>query len=176
MASNEPKNEAQFLERESRLARDALQRLRGEMVESLVRTADVNAWVERYPWPSLGTAAAAGLSAGWILGRSFSKSADPGKVKAAESSAESAARAARAAEHAARHAKSAASAIHPASRLVSGLGTLVGAFGSVLATSAAQALGDALKATMRDAVQTEPPPADVSPLDPDESANGRSDE
>ena len=69
--TDEPRNEEEFLIRESRLAREALSQMRIEALESLGRTADVSAWAERYPWQSLGTAAVAGVGAGWTLGRTF---------------------------------------------------------------------------------------------------------
>src|SRR5215475_3096247 len=82
--SDEPANEEEFLDQEARLAREALQRTREDAMESLGRTADVSAWTERYPWQSLGTAAVAGLGAGWALGSAFLRSSSQDKAEPAE--------------------------------------------------------------------------------------------
>jgi hypothetical protein len=153
-----PRNEAEFLDRESRLAREALLRLRGEMLDSLGRTADVAAWTARYPWPSLATAAAAGIGAGWALGSTFGRKSSSDKTAPAsdQQTTESAATD----ESGAPHAPQTPPA---ASRLVSGLGTLTGALASAAFTAATEALTDVVKETMHDALHPDaPPPADAA--------------
>ncbi len=64
----ERQTEAEFLEHQAQLAREALQRVRGEVLQSIAHSADIRAWGQRYPWPTMGAAAAAGLGTGWALG------------------------------------------------------------------------------------------------------------
>jgi hypothetical protein len=56
--------EAEFLAEQSRLARQALGTVLGEIERNLLRSADVRAWAARYPWPTAATAAVAGVGAG----------------------------------------------------------------------------------------------------------------
>jgi len=155
--SDEPRNEEEFLDRESRLAREALTRVRMEALESLGRTADVSAWAERYPWQSLGTAAVAGVGAGWALGRTFhrksstSKSSHRSGGSAEENAAES--------DAAAAYSKPPGAAL----RLMRGLGTLTGALASAAFTAVAESLTEVVKDTVHDA------------LHPDQQASGEMD-
>ncbi|HTQ39390.1 MAG TPA: hypothetical protein VMJ32_10195 [Pirellulales bacterium] len=154
--SDECRTEAEFLEREARLAREALQRLRGEMFDSLKRTADAAAWTREYPWQSLGTAAIAGLGTGWALGSTFrrNRSADSsesaGQTEAVAESAE---------------------APSAASRLVGGLGTLTGALASAAFTAAAEAIKDIVTESVHNAIHPEP---DVN-APPDDDTNSPDD-
>lgn len=59
--------EADFLAEQSRLAKEALQTVLGEMKRNLARSADVRAWAERYPWPMAATAAGVGVGAGMAV-------------------------------------------------------------------------------------------------------------
>jgi len=56
--------QAAFLAEQSRLARQALGTVLGEIERNLLRSADVRAWAARYPWPTAATATVAGLGAG----------------------------------------------------------------------------------------------------------------
>jgi hypothetical protein len=146
---DEPRNADEFLQRESRLARESLRQLRGEVVDSLKRTADAAAWTREYPWQSLGTAAAAGLGTGWALGKTFwrNRSADSFEsTRPTEAAAES------------------AESPSAASRLVGGLGTLTGALASAAFTAAAEALKDAVTESVQSALHPEPE-LDTSPED-----------
>lgn len=144
--SDEPANEEEFLDQEARLAREALQRTREDALESLGRTADVSAWTKRYPWQSLGTAAVAGLGAGWALGSAFGRgsserSDEPGEdVPRADSESPE--------------------KPHATHRLVSGLGTLSGAIASAAFTALLEALRTTVKDSVHDAFNPEPPAQD----------------
>jgi hypothetical protein len=160
--TEEPRAEDEFLDRESRLARESLQRLRGEALESLSRSADVSAWTERYPWQSLGVAATAGLGAGWALGRTFSRKSsasvedqvDQGTIDGGSSES---------------------GRPHAAQRLMSGLGTLTGALASAAFTAAAESLTGVVKQTMRDAINPAEPNSDQAGSDDDPLPNDPAD-
>src|SRR5260221_8952023 len=62
--SSAPDAEAEFLSEQSRLARQALSTVLGEIERNLLRSADVRAWAARYPWPTAATATVAGVGAG----------------------------------------------------------------------------------------------------------------
>src|SRR5262245_32043106 len=126
--SSERQSEDEFLNRQSQLALGALVQMKDEAIASLRRTADLNAWTVRFPWASIGTAATTGLAAGWAIGRVFRRTpANAAAEAGAKEAAQQAADAAGEAEGHARRAKAAArAASHPAVRLMSGLGTLVG--------------------------------------------------
>ncbi len=141
--SEEPRNEAEFLDRESRLAREALRQLRNEMLDSLTRTADVDAWTRRYPWQSLGTAAIAGLGTGWALGKTFrGKPTSYEAVAAAESGNATVA--------------DATESPSATTRLLGGLGTLTGALASAAFTAAAEALKDMVTDSVHSALNPTP--------------------
>ena len=144
MTAGEPTNEAEFLQRESQLAKDSLRQIRGEIVDSLSRTADVNAWTARYPWPALGTAAAAGVATGWGLGRTLWNSRKKARSAAAESTE---------ADSNAAQPKSSAAA-----SLVGGLGTLAAAMASAVVAAAAEAVKDIVKEKMHETLNPEPVP------------------
>jgi hypothetical protein len=57
-------SEAEFLEREVTEAKADLQNALSGLKSGLTSSADLRAWVKRYPWAALGTAAAAGFAAG----------------------------------------------------------------------------------------------------------------
>jgi hypothetical protein len=160
--TEEPHTEDEFLDRESRLARESLQRLRGEALESLSRSADVSAWTERYPWQSLGVSAMAGLGAGWALGRTFSRKSsesvedqvDQGTIDGGSSES---------------------GRPHAAQRLMSGLGTLTGALASAAFTAAAESLTEVVKQTMRDAINPAEPHSDQAGSDDDPLPNDPAD-
>jgi hypothetical protein len=136
-----PRNEAELLERESRLAREALGQVRSEIFESLSRTADVGAWTSRFPWPALGTAAVAGVGVGWGLGRSLWRSRKTS-------------RAARTAGPAAPVSPS--EPTHATGRLIGGLGTLVGAFASAAVVAATEAVKEMVKEKVHETFHGEP--------------------
>src|SRR5436853_6882708 len=69
MSENEPLSEDEFLQREADLAKTALRRLQGEITNSLSRAVDVGGWTDEYPIPVIGSAAVAGVAAGWAMGR-----------------------------------------------------------------------------------------------------------
>jgi hypothetical protein len=147
--TEEPKTEDEFLDRESRLAREALVRLRHEALESLARTADIDAWAERYPWQSLGVAAAGGLGAGWAIGRTFRRKSAPSATSGENDAA-----------------IDRSTAPPAAHRLVSGLGTLTGVVASTAFTAAAEALTAIVKDTVHNALNPQvPPEADAVPDD-----------
>ncbi len=135
--------EDEYLQREARLATEALARLRGEITDSLRRSADVGAWTDTYPLPVIGTAAMAGLAAGWAMGHGLRKKKDSGdatddrKTSAASK-------------------QTTAAESHPAGRLVAGLGTLVGAFASAAVGAASQAFAGIIKDSLRDSFRPEP--------------------
>jgi hypothetical protein len=56
--------EAEFLAEQSKLARQAISTVLGEMERNLLRSADVRAWAARYPWPTAAAAVVAGAGAG----------------------------------------------------------------------------------------------------------------
>jgi hypothetical protein len=56
--------EAEFLAEQSRLAKQAIGQVIGEIEHNLARSADVRAWAARYPWPTVAAATAAGFGAG----------------------------------------------------------------------------------------------------------------
>jgi hypothetical protein len=160
--AEEPHNADEFLDRESRMAREALRQLRGEALESLSRSVDVNAWAERYPWQSLGVAATAGLGAGWALGRTFRRKpseADnrPTDYETDDMNASESARP------------------HAANRLMSGLGTLTGALASAAFTAAAESLTEVVKQTMRDAINPVEPNSNQAGSDDDSLPNDPAD-
>ncbi len=59
-----PQQEAEFLETQTRIAKEALATVLAEMKQNLAHSADVRAWANRYPWPTVATAAVAGAGAG----------------------------------------------------------------------------------------------------------------
>lgn len=138
-----PRSEAELLEHESQLARGAVQRLRHEIMQSLRRSADVKAWAVRFPWPTLGAAAVAGIGAGWAIGSATRRgtasdqsldesAADPSTIR-----------------------PEAEAAAHPTGRLVSGLGTLAGAVMSAAIGAATQAVSEVVKETIHDSLHPE---------------------
>jgi hypothetical protein len=147
MSSDKPLSEDEYLKREAQLAQAALRQLRGEITQSLVRTADLSAWTERYPWPAVGTAAVSGVAAGWALGRRLR-----GGSKSNAESPEAAGGAKD--REATENASSAETAAEPhvASRLVSGLGTFAGAITSAAVGAASEALVAVVKDTVRDSL------------------------
>jgi ElaB/YqjD/DUF883 family membrane-anchored ribosome-binding protein len=152
---DEPHNADEFLQRESRLARESLRQLRGEVLDSLKRTADAAAWTREYPWQSLGTAAVAGLGTGWALGKTFwrNRSADSVEsVQPTETGVES------------------TEAPSAASRLVGGLGTLTGALASAAVTAAAEAIKEIVTESVHSAIHPEPEPGmQVDDTPPDDA-------
>lgn len=146
--SEEPANEEEFLDQEARLAREALERTREDALESLGRTADVSAWTKRYPWQSLGTAAAAGLGAGWALGSAFGRSSSDSRVEPEEN------------EDVQRADSEPVEKPHATQRLVSGLGTLSGAIASAAFTALLEALRTSVKDTVHDAFKSPEPAAE----------------
>ncbi|HZZ28441.1 MAG TPA: hypothetical protein VFE46_10605 [Pirellulales bacterium] len=148
--SEEIKNPDEFLEHESQLARESLRRLKGEMLDSLKRTADAPAWTRRYPWPSLGTAAVVGLGTGWALGRTLwrkKSNVPPDDFDEAAMPTAS--------DQAAAYNEEKPSA---ASRLMGGLGTLTGALASAAVTAAAEAIKDMVTDSVQSALHPEPAP------------------
>jgi hypothetical protein len=151
--TDEPRNEEEFLIRESRLAREALSQMRIEALESLGRTADISAWAERYPWQSLGTAAVAGVGAGWTLGRTFRRrSSAASTVSSAQESVDNAS----------------APQTPAAYRLASGLGTLTGAVASAAFAALAESLTEVVKSTVHDAMN--PDVGTHDDVDPDDDS------
>ncbi len=144
-----PRGEGELLDHESHLARGALGRLRGEILESLKRSADVRAWAERFPWPTLGAAAVAGIGAGWAVGSATRRQTPEEEAAEAAEEIHSAAGLEVAAEH-------------PAGRLVSGLGTMVGTFASAAMGAATQAVVEAIKETIHESLHPEPEENDQS--------------
>jgi len=59
-----PRQEADFLIEQTRLAKLAIKTVLEEMEQNLARSADVRAWAARYPWPTVATAAVGGAAAG----------------------------------------------------------------------------------------------------------------
>ena len=149
---DEPRNEEEFLVRQSQAARDALGRLRGQWTESLKNTADLPAWTRAYPWPILGTTAVASVAAGWALGRTIRRSPKETIVEPVEGSGAS-----RAEEP------------HAAARLLGGLGTLAGLFGGAIASAASEAIADAVKNSLRDVLSSDAPKAQEAPDSQDTS-------
>ena len=145
MMSDEPKTEAEFLERESRLAKESLAQIRGEILESLSRTADVGAWTERYPWPALGTAAVAGVTTGWGMGRMLWRSRKPTQTAAAAEPTSTGSQAAQSSR-----------ATTATASLVGGLGTLVSAVASAVAVAAAEAVKDVVKEKVHETLNPTP--------------------
>ena len=144
MLSDEPKTEAEFLERESRLAKESLAQIRGEILESLSRTADVGAWTQRYPWPALGTAAVAGVTTGWGMGRMLWRSRKPTQAAATEPTSASS------------QAAPSSRATSATASLVGGLGTLVSAVASAVAVAAAEAVKDVVKEKVHETLNPTP--------------------
>lgn len=60
-ADGKKKTEAQFLADEASAARQAIEDTLSQMRETFKDGADLRAWIERYPWASLGASAAAGF-------------------------------------------------------------------------------------------------------------------
>jgi hypothetical protein len=145
MTADEPTNEAEFLLRESQLAKDSLQQVRGEIFDSLSRAADVNAWTARYPWPALGTAAAAGVATGWGLGRTLWRSR-----KTAPATATS--------ESTAADSFTTQPKYNAAASLVGGLGTLASALVSAVVVAATEAVTDVVKEKVHETLNPEPMP------------------
>ena len=56
--------EAEFLAEQTRLAKEAIGQVIGEIEHNLARSADVRAWAARYPWPTVAAATVAGFGAG----------------------------------------------------------------------------------------------------------------
>jgi hypothetical protein len=144
---NRKTDEAEFLDREIMLAKDALAKLKDETLDSMKRSADVAAWTQRYPWPSVGTAAAAGLGAGWVTGgavwgeKKAAKDLDGATVSPAYAQAES--------EPTRQHASA---------RMVGGLGTMVGALLSGIVGAATQSVAEVVRETVRETLKPEMPP------------------
>jgi hypothetical protein len=143
MSADEPTNEAEFLQRESQLAKDSLLQVRGEIFDSLSRTADVNAWTARYPWPALGTAAAAGVATGWGLGRTLWRSR-----KTAPATATS--------ESTTIDSSTTPPKYNAAASLVGGLGTLASAMASAVVAAATEAVTDIVKEKVHETLNPEP--------------------
>jgi hypothetical protein len=152
MPADEPKTEAEFLERESRMAREALLALRDKFTESLSRTPDVAAWTERYPWGSLGAAAASGLAAGVAVGKATHKSPPPA-VKPDQQGVEAHQLESSTAQAAAR----------PSSRLISGLGALASAAMSAATVAATQAISEIVKDSIHEAMNPDKDQATEEP-------------
>jgi hypothetical protein len=147
MSADEPKTEAELLERESKLARAALAGLREEITDSLRRTPDVAAWAKRYPWATLGTAAASGVAAGVAVGRAVRKSPEPSPAPPPPPPT------AASPEPAVAQAEP-----RPAGRLVSGLGTLASAAMSAAAVAATQAVTEIVKSSIHEAMHPDEKP------------------
>jgi hypothetical protein len=145
MMSDEPKTEAEFLERESRLAKESLAHVRGEILESLSRTADVSAWTQRYPWPALGTAAVAGVTTGWGMGRMLWRSRKPTQAAATAESAS-----------ANSYAAPSSRATSATASLLGSLGTLASAMASAVAVAAAEAVKDVVKEKVHETLNPTP--------------------
>lgn len=125
-------------------------------MDSLRRSGDVRAWAARYPWPTLGAAAVAGIGAGWALGSATRR--EPAEGQPADEAAADFSEQPQTAEEA-------GAGGNPAMRLVSGLGTFAGAFASAAIGAATQAIAEAIKETIHDSLH---PPATSE----DESATG----
>src|SRR5205085_6138184 len=111
---------------------------------------DVGGWTDEYPMPVIGSAAVAGVAAGWAMGRAArsgtktdgtSKQAPTGERNGADTTD---------------HVKQPHKEEHPATRLVSGLGTLAGAFASAVVGAASEAVVGVVKDTVRDSLRPEP--------------------
>jgi hypothetical protein len=139
-------NEAEFLDREIMLAKDALAKLRDETLDSFKRSADPAAWTERYPWPSLGTAAVAGVGAGWVAGKAIWGEKKPAKDSADDVIGPEDTR------------QSEPEKPHAAARMVGGLGTMVGALVSGVVGAATQSIVEVVKETVRETLKPEVPP------------------
>ncbi len=146
MSSDKPLTEDEYLQRESQLAQEALLRLRGEIQQSLVRSADLGAWTERFPLPVIGTAAVSGLAAGWALGCSLRGSKHEADVES--QLADGVGQATSDGSTTEQSGKS-----HPASWLIGGLGTLAGALASAAVGAASEAVVDVVKDTVRDTLR-----------------------
>jgi hypothetical protein len=147
MSAEEPKTEAELLERESKLARAALTGLREEIIDSLQRTPDVAAWTKRYPWATLGTAAASGLATGVAVGRAVRKSPEPSEPRPTTES-----------QPAGTGSAAPQATPPPAGRLVSGLGTLASAAMSAAAVAATQAVSEIVKSSIHEAMRADDKP------------------
>lgn len=139
-------SEAEFLDREIMLAKDALAKLRDETLDSLKRSADPVAWTERYPWPSLGTAAVAGVGAGWVAGRAMWGEKRPARDSADDVIAPEATR------------QTQPERPHAAARMVGGLGSMVGALVSGVVGAATQSIVEVVRETVRETLKPEMPP------------------
>jgi hypothetical protein len=60
-------SEADFLDREVAEAKSELQSAVAGLTSGLASSADLRAWVKRYPWAATGTAVAAGFAAGTAI-------------------------------------------------------------------------------------------------------------
>jgi len=148
--ANQKTSEAEFLDREILLAKEALAKLRDETLDSLKRSADPVAWTERYPWPSLGTAAVAGVGAGWVAGKAMWGEKRPAKDSADDVIGREGTR------------QSEPERPHAAARMVGGLGTMVGALVSGVVGAATQSIVEVVKETVRETLKPEVPPEPTS--------------
>jgi hypothetical protein len=144
--ANKKISEAEFLDREILLAKEALAKVRDETLDSLKRSADPLAWTEHYPWPSLGTAAVAGVGAGWVAGRAMWGEKRPAKDSADDVIGPDETR------------RSEPERPHAAARMVGGLGTMVGALVSGIVGAATQSIVEVVKETVRETLKPEMPP------------------
>jgi hypothetical protein len=150
-------DEAEYLDREIMLAKDALANLKGEVLDSLKRSADVNAWTKHYPWQSLGTAAVTGVGAGWVAGGALW-----GKKKAEKAAAEGGGPTRQAQPE----------PMHAGARMVGGLGTMVGALVSGIVGAATQSVVEVVRETVRETLK--PEPSVPEQFGPDPTTNGHS--
>jgi hypothetical protein len=154
MIVDEPQNEAELLKHESQMARESLQQVRGEIFQSLSRTADVEAWTSRYPWPALGTAAVAGVTTGWGLGKMLWRSRRHSQNTAPQEPDADA------------RAKQSSRGATAAASLVGGLGTLMGAMASAVAVAATEAVKDVVKEKVHETLNPELKPEPASEMPP----------
>ena len=110
-----------------------------------LRTADVGAWTERYPWPALGTAAVAGVTTGWGMGRMLWRSRKPTQAAAAAEPTSAGSQAAPSSR-----------ATSATASLVGGLGTLVSTVASAVAVAAAEAVKDVVKEKVHETLNPTP--------------------
>jgi hypothetical protein len=143
-------DEAEYLDREIMLAKDALAKLKVETLESLKRSADAGAWTQRYPWQSLGTAAVAGVGAGWVAGGAVWGGKKSDKEDTAAGDGEQP-----------KQTQQAPEPMHAGARVVGGLGTIVGALASAIVGAATQSVAEVVKETVRETLKPESgvPPA-----------------
>lgn len=155
MSGETPTTEAELLEREARLAREALSSLKAEIADSLTRAADASAWTKRYPWASVGAAAAGGVAAGVAVGSVTSRSKpSAASVEAPPFNGQPV--------HV--EVQSASTAPKQAGRLASGIGALASAALSAATVAATQAITDIVKTSIHEAMNP-PQPQPEEPTD-----------